>query len=227
MPAHISPQHGTGAVVGAHARPPHLDQPRPQRIERGEVELGLRCTARPRRPPRPGWEHPVAADHLVGDLVQHQQVVAVLVEAVGVEAVRDAVDGRLETGLGGEHLVPEALGRHPVLPVRGQQQAVPGSGRRGGGAGKGGMRTCVVVMPPGLTEPRRRHPGIASVGCQVPLRSFTASVSCGATLNRSPTTPKSAISKIGASASLFTATIVFEVCMPARCWIAPEMPRAT
>ena len=26
--------------------------------------------------------------------------------------------------------------------------------------------------------------------------------------------------------SLFTATIVFDVCIPARCWIAPEMPSA-
>ena len=32
---------------------------------------------------------------------------------------------------------------------------------------------------------------------------------------------------VGASGSLFTATIVFDVCMPARCWIAPEMPQAT
>src|SRR5699024_3865904 len=32
---------------------------------------------------------------------------------------------------------------------------------------------------------------------------------------------------MGASSSLLTATIVFEVCMPARCWIAPEMPLAT
>ncbi len=50
-----------------------------------------------------------------------------------------------------------------------------------------------------------------------PLRLAMASCSCGATLNRSPTTPKSAISKIGASGSLFTATIVFDVCIPARC----------
>ena len=49
----------------------------------------------------------------------------------------------------------------------------------------------------------------------------------GRTLNRSPTTPKSTSSKIGASSSLLTATIVLEVCMPARCWIAPEMPAAT
>ena len=38
--------------------------------------------------------------------------------------------------------------------------------------------------------------------------------------------PKSASSKIGASGSLLMATIVFEVCMPARCWMAPEMPTA-
>ena len=30
--------------------------------------------------------------------------------------------------------------------------------------------------------------------------------------------------KIGASLSLLIATIVFDVRMPARCWIAPEMP---
>jgi electron transfer flavoprotein alpha subunit len=31
---------------------------------------------------------------------------------------------------------------------------------------------------------------------------------------------------VGASGSLLTAMIVFDVCMPARCWIAPEMPSA-
>src|SRR5271165_2527987 len=31
---------------------------------------------------------------------------------------------------------------------------------------------------------------------------------------------------MGASGSLLTATIVLEVCMPARCWMAPEMPTA-
>src|SRR5690606_39125795 len=53
------------------------------------------------------------------------------------------------------------------------------------------------------------------------------SISCGTTVNRSPTTPKSAISKIGASGSLLIATIVLAVCIPARCWIAPEIPSAT
>ena len=32
--------------------------------------------------------------------------------------------------------------------------------------------------------------------------------------------------KMGASGSLLTATITFEVFIPARCWIAPEMPQA-
>ncbi len=45
----------------------------------------------------------------------------------------------------------------------------------------------------------------------------SASISCGTTVNKSPTTPKSAIPKIGASASLLIATIVFAVCMPALC----------
>src|SRR5215469_16634024 len=51
-------------------------------------------------------------------------------------------------------------------------------------------------------------------------------MSWGTTVNRSPTTPKSAISKIGASGSLLIAMIVFDVCIPARCWIAPEIPTA-
>ncbi len=59
-----------------------------------------------------------------------------------------------------------------------------------------------------------------------PLASISAE-SFGTTLKRSPTTPKSVSSKIGASGSLLTATITFEVCMPARCWMAPEMPIAT
>lgn len=87
-------------------------------------------------------------------------------------------------------------------------------------------------FPPGATD-RRRRPGAGpSAACwrRSPCQdcfAFKVSTACGTTLNRSPTTPKSAMSKIGASASLFTATIVFEVCMPALCWIAPEMPRAT
>src|SRR3546814_1344362 len=47
------------------------------------------------------------------------------------------------------------------------------------------------------------------------------------TLFRSPTSPMSAISKIGASPSLLMATIVPASLTPVRCWIAPLMPMAT
>ena len=52
----------------------------------------------------------------------------------------------------------------------------------------------------------------------------SAASNSGSSLNRSPTRPMSAISKIGASASLLIATIVPASLMPVRCWIAPEMP---
>src|SRR5258705_2199923 len=58
------------------------------------------------------------------------------------------------------------------------------------------------------------------------LTSWTAFASAGTISNASPTMPKSAILKIGASASLLIATITLDVRMPARCWIAPEMPTA-
>ncbi|SDS55510.1 hypothetical protein SAMN04489721_1515 [Agromyces flavus] len=59
------------------------------------------------------------------------------------------------------------------------------------------------------------------------FRSTSALISCGTTVKTSPTTPKSATSKIGASGSLLIATMFLAVCIPALCWIAPEMPRAT
>src|SRR5690606_17743893 len=54
----------------------------------------------------------------------------------------------------------------------------------------------------------------------------SAASSSGNSVNRSPTRPTSAISKIGASGSLLIATIVPASLMPVRCWIAPEMPTA-
>src|SRR5205085_1124883 len=58
-------------------------------------------------------------------------------------------------------------------------------------------------------------------------RERTSSVSFGTIWCRSPTTPRSENSKIGAFGSLLIATITFELCMPTLCWIAPEMPQAT
>ena len=57
-------------------------------------------------------------------------------------------------------------------------------------------------------------------------RERTSSVSFGTIACRSPTTPMSQKSKIGAFGSLLIATIVPEPCMPTLCWIAPEIPQA-
>src|SRR6266540_1293849 len=58
------------------------------------------------------------------------------------------------------------------------------------------------------------------------LRCFTSSVSFGTISFRSPTTPRSANSKIGAFPSLLIATTTPELCIPTLCWIAPETPTA-
>jgi len=57
--------------------------------------------------------------------------------------------------------------------------------------------------------------------------AFTASVSAGTTSKASPTTPKSATLKMGASGSLLIATMQRDDDIPARCWMAPEMATAT
>ena len=82
--------------------------------------------------------------------------------------------------------------------------------------------------PPARVQPERlSSPGEdPSSPWHYPRFASIADTSCGTTVRTSPTTPKSAISKIGASASLLTAMMVFAVCMPARCWMAPEMPSA-
>ncbi len=55
---------------------------------------------------------------------------------------------------------------------------------------------------------------------------LTFSIISGIALNKSATSPKSATWKIGASGSLLMATIVLESFIPAKCWIAPEIPTA-
>ena len=85
-------------------------------------------------------------------------------------------------------------------------------GRRADDLG-GGERRREVGRPDGVTALTAR-------------RARTSSVSFGAICCRSPTTPKSAKSKIGAFGSLLMATIVPELCIPTLCWIAPEMPSA-
>ena len=126
---------------------------------------------------------------------------------------------RLEGDEGDEH--QQADGRAPVGPV--EDPAVPlvvTSSPTLSACRCFPSRTCVERRPP-------RGPALDAY-CAVaqPLRAVICSVAAGTTVFRSPTTPKSASSKIGASGSLLMATMVFEVCMPARCWIAPEMPTA-
>ena len=57
-------------------------------------------------------------------------------------------------------------------------------------------------------------------------RACRASMSLGRTLCTSPTMPRSATEKIGASASLLMAMMFFEPFMPTMCCVAPEMPAA-
>lgn len=56
---------------------------------------------------------------------------------------------------------------------------------------------------------------------------FTCSANLGTASNKSATKPTSATWKIGASGSLLMATIILDSFIPAKCWIAPEMPMAT
>src|ERR1700736_4751670 len=60
----------------------------------------------------------------------------------------------------------------------------------------------------------------------LPLRERTSWISCGTILWTSPTTPRSAILKIGASGSLLMAMIVLAPFIPTVCCMAPEMPSA-
>ena len=71
---------------------------------------------------------------------------------------------------------------------------------------------------------RRRE--LARSDAHEPFLAFTASVSFGTILLRSPTMPRSENSKIGAFGSLLIATMFSELCIPTLCWIAPEIPAA-
>ena len=55
---------------------------------------------------------------------------------------------------------------------------------------------------------------------------FSLSVRRGTILRTSPTIPKSATLKIGANLSLLMAMMKSDSSIPARCWMAPEIPIA-
>src|SRR5205823_4572903 len=73
-------------------------------------------------------------------------------------------------------------------------------------------------------QPPRRSRGLAP-SLLYPL-DCRASINFGTTLCTSPTTPRSATEKIGASLSLLMAMMFLAPFMPTRCCVAPEMPAA-
>lgn len=68
--------------------------------------------------------------------------------------------------------------------------------------------------------------GAETTAAAQPLRAFSSSMSLGSTLSVSPTMPRSASLKIGASGSLLIATMFLAPFMPTVCCMAPLMPQA-
>ena len=121
MPAHISsttpPLRWSSRTT---ARPISTSDGR-SAIQRGDVEFGCGVEASGgdgagRR------QHAVAADELAGVVLADQQVVAELVEPVGVSAVDGAFER--EARFGGEHVMAKALRGFDERGVGGQQQGV-------------------------------------------------------------------------------------------------------
>ena len=112
-----------------------------------------------------------------------------------------------------------------VPPVARSERARTGrDGPIGPGSPLGCRSARAAVDAPSPTggDPGRRP----RVGQVQPL-ALSASMSAGSTLCTSPTMPRSATEKIGASWSLLMATMFLEPFMPTRCWVAPEIPQAT
>src|SRR6185295_11073157 len=94
----------------------------------------------------------------------------------------------------------------------------------GGASGRTGVRNELHARPDAPHEEQDRHDddGREGRGGYEPVRRFSiSSVRAGTTWNRSPTTPRSAIFRIGASGSFVIATIRFAPFMPTRCCSAP------
>ena len=123
--------------------------------------------------------------------------------------------------LGHPGLVPGSTAPHSLRSNLILHARSPGGPRNKAGVTNGLWR-------PGSRQTKGAADLSASGAFLLPVRSaYSFSVSSGTTLNRSPTRPMSATWKIGASSSLLIAMIVLLSFMPARCWIAPEMPTAT
>jgi hypothetical protein len=77
--------HRAAAVRGVHAGAAGLHECRSQPVEAGQVELTF--GVQPPGLPRPlRYQHPIGADDLTGGLVAHDEVVAVPVKVIDVQA---------------------------------------------------------------------------------------------------------------------------------------------
>ena len=122
----------------------------------------------------------------------------------------------------GAELLQELLLEEDVRELAGD--AVGGGGAA---SGRPRVRDERHARPDAPHEQHDRHgdDGRQDRGGYGPVRRFSiSSVRAGTTLNRSPTTPRSAIFRIGASGSFVIATIRFAPFMPTRCWSAPLIP---
>lgn len=122
------------------AGPADLDQVVADRAEPAEVELALRVEA-PGDARPVGRQHPVGGDDVAGGLVPDQQVVAVRVERIAVQAGFGSFHPGTE--LIGEDQVAQPLGGADLVLVGGEgHPVVRGCGRDGlrgndGGGGEG------------------------------------------------------------------------------------------
>jgi hypothetical protein len=82
-----------------------------------------------------------------------------------------------------------------------------------------------VALAPAFNACSEEPFSFGAVRCY-PFLALTAAVSAGTIFSASPTTPRSAIFMIGASASLLMAMMIFDAFMPTVCCMAPEMPTA-
>ena len=110
--------------------------------------------------------------------------------------------------------------------------AAPRYGNRGSGiplpVPNSGLRRArgLVASQSPEDPPQPFQNRTASAAYIAALRRRISSVSGSRTSCKSPTRPNVAKLKMGASGSLLIATITSDVCIPALCWIDPEMPQA-
>lgn len=122
---------GAVAVVGVDAGPSDLDEVGADRGEGREVELAFGVEAAGDGRALRG-QQPVGADDLLGLFLDDEEVVAVGVEGVGVEARLGAVEAGAE--LSGEHQVAQALGGAHLVLAAGEADGVAGVAGRAAGA---------------------------------------------------------------------------------------------